>query len=126
MTDSDTSARPVSEVLFGREGGPTRFVLSVIALVALLTLTVTVARLDLRLGALQEANEVTLSGARQDAAVHDRFTRRLGQLGDLARGAHLTLEQTRALRPVLAELKDRKSTRQNSSHYRESRMPSSA
>ena len=106
MTTSDASMRPVTVILFGREGGPFRFVLGVIALVALLTLTVTVARLDLRLGALQDANEVTLSGARQDAAVHDRFTRRLGQLGDLARSADLTLEQTRALRPVLSELKD--------------------
>ena len=106
MTTSDSSMRPVSVILFGRAGGPLRFVLGVIALGALLTLTVTVARLDLRLGVLQETTQATLSGARQNAAVHDRFTRRLGQLDDLARGAHLTLEQTRALRPVLAELKD--------------------
>jgi hypothetical protein len=83
-----------------------RFGAGVTALIVLLTLTVTVGRLDLRLGTLVRLNQETLAGARRIAAADDRLTRRLHQLGGLSADAHQTLDQTRALRPLLAQLGD--------------------
>jgi methyl-accepting chemotaxis protein len=101
-TGSLEAGRP----LFGRPGGPARLALAVAALLALLTLTVTVARLDLRLAEMVRANEATVDGARRIAEADDRFTRRLQQLDTVAAGGRATLEQTRALRPLLTELRD--------------------
>jgi hypothetical protein len=98
--------RVVRFPVFGRPGGPARFGIGVAVLVTLITLAITVARLDLRLGTLVALNQETLDGARHIARADDRLTRRLHQLDALAAGAHDTLEQTRALQPVLAELRD--------------------
>jgi hypothetical protein len=95
--------RWVGPSLFGRPGGPARFVLGVLGLIVLLTLTVTVARIDDRLGVLVGLNRESLDGARRIAGADDRLTSRLHQLTDLAEGAHTTLESTRALQPVLAD-----------------------
>lgn len=92
--------------VFGRPGGATHLVLAVGALLALLTLTVTIGRLDVRLGAMVAANEATVDGAVRIATADDRFTRRLHQLDDVAANAHRTRQQTQALKPLLVELRD--------------------
>lgn len=103
---TDAGTRPSWSAVFGRPGGPARLVLGVLVLVTLLGLTVTVARLDLRLGTLVALNQESLDGARRVAAADDRLTSRLHQLTGLADDAHRTLDQTRAVQPVLAQLRD--------------------
>jgi hypothetical protein len=101
-----TSSLEPGRTLFGRPGGPARLALAAAALLALLTLAVTMARLDLRLAEMVRANEATVDGACRIAKADDRFTRRLQQLDTVAAGGRATLEQTRALRPLLTELRD--------------------
>ena len=91
--------------VFGRRSGPAKCALSVIGLLVLLVLTVTVARLDGRLATLEATNQATLEGARKIDSADDGFTRRLHQLTALAESTKLTLEQTRALQPLLVQLK---------------------
>lgn len=100
-----TNGRRPRVPVFGQPGGPVRFALGLAALLALITLTTTIGRLDLRLTTLVGLNDDTAKGAHQIAAADDHMTRRLQQLTVLAAGAHDTLDQTRALEPILTDLR---------------------
>ncbi|MGQ0482867.1 MAG: hypothetical protein ACT4O0_17810 [Pseudonocardia sp.] len=92
--------------VFGRPDGPARLALAVGALLVLLIVSVTIARLDARLGAMVDANEATVVGAARIAVADDRFTRRLQQLDAVAANARRARDQTQALAPLLVELRD--------------------
>lgn len=92
-------------MIFGRESGPVKFVLGLVGLLTILVLVVTVARLNSRLATLQQENLSTVAGVRAIAAADDPFTTRLQHLTALADTADLALTQTRALQPLLTDLK---------------------
>jgi hypothetical protein len=93
-------------VIFGRRSGPVKAVLAAVALVVLSVLIVTFARLGQNLAAQAAINQESQRNAEAAVAVTDRLTTRLAQLTRLTDTAQLALDDTRALQPLLVQLRD--------------------
>lgn len=93
-------------MIFGRRSGPVKAVLAAVALVVLLVLIVTFARLGQNLAAQAAINQESRRQAEAAVVVTDRLTARLAQLTRLTDTAQLALDDTRALQPLLVELRD--------------------
>jgi hypothetical protein len=81
-------------------------VLAAVALVVLLVLIVTFARLGQDLAAQAAINQESQRNAEAAVAATDRLTTRLAQLTRLTHTAQLALDDTRALQPLLVQLRD--------------------
>src|SRR5947209_47874 len=95
-----------SWMIFGRRSGPVKAVLAAVALVVLSVLIVTFARLGQNLAAQAAINQEPQRNAEAAVAVTDRLTTRLAQLTRLTDTAQLALDDTRALQPLLVQLRD--------------------
>jgi fructoselysine-6-P-deglycase FrlB-like protein len=93
-------------MIFGRRSGPVKAVLAAVALVVLSVLIVTFARLGQNLAAQAAINQESQRNAEAAVAVTDRLTTRLAQLTRLTDTAQLALDDTRALQPLLVQLRD--------------------
>jgi hypothetical protein len=93
-------------MIFGRRSGPVKAVLAAVALVVLSVLLVTFARLGQNLAAQAAINQESQRNAEAAVAVTDRLTTRLAQLTRLTDTAQLALDDTRALQPLLVQLRD--------------------
>jgi hypothetical protein len=92
-------------MIFGRRSGPVRAALGVAALAALLLLIVTFARLNQKLATQAAVNAESLRNSDAVVAATDRLTLRLAQLTRLTGTADQALDETRALRPLLVQLR---------------------
>lgn len=93
-------------MIFGRRSGPVKAVLAAVALLVLVVLDVTFARLGNNLAAQAAVNQESQRNAEVAVAVTDQLTDRLAQLTRLTDTAQLALEDTRALQPLLVALRD--------------------
>jgi hypothetical protein len=93
-------------MIFGRRSGPVKAVLAAVALGVLSVLIVTFARLGQNLAAQAAINQESQRNAEAAVAVTDRLTTRLAQLTRLTDTAQLALDDTRALQPLLVQLRD--------------------
>jgi hypothetical protein len=93
-------------MIFGRRSGPVKAVLAAVALLVLSVLIVTFARLGQNLAAQAAINQESQRNAEAAVAVTDRLTTRLAQLTRLTDTAQLALDDTRALQPLLVQLRD--------------------
>ncbi|HEY4005793.1 MAG TPA: hypothetical protein VGM60_11495 [Pseudonocardia sp.] len=93
-------------MIFGRRSGPVKAVLAAVALVVLAVLIVTFARLDKNLAAQAAINDESLRNSDAVVAVTDRLTARLAQLTQLTGTEQQALDETRALQPLLVQLRD--------------------
>jgi small-conductance mechanosensitive channel len=93
-------------MIFGRRSGPVKAVLAALALVVQLVLIVTFARLGQGLAAQAATNQESQRNADAAVAVTDRLTTRLAQLTALTDTAQRAVDDTRALQPLLVQLRD--------------------
>ncbi|GAF48649.1 MULTISPECIES: hypothetical protein [Rhodococcus] len=91
-------------IFFGRRGGPSRMVLSIVAVGVLGLLAFVVFNLNTRLDNQQRANETSITASQGIVDVNDRLTGQLQQLTELTHTAQTALDATIALGPLLTAL----------------------
>jgi hypothetical protein len=92
-------------LFFGRPGGLARLVISVLAVVVIGLLTFVVANLNHKLDIQHRTDLTTLQATGQVVDVNDRLTQRLAQLTALTHSAQGALKDTKALGPLLVQLR---------------------
>ena len=89
---------------FGRQGGPMRLVLSLVAVMLLAVLSFVIFNLNTRLENQHQANVESIHRSGQIVTVNDQLTGQLQDLTTLTADAQKALDATAALHPVLERL----------------------